>query len=299
MSRDTAKRGKRLRLAGQKRLTAGLAHHRWPVLAPDAERIAFAVGEGFDQCWVITDRKGRVGRIFEGPADGGACFGPDGSFAFGRKTGGASEIWYAPGPSAAAVRLLGGDGKTYQGPALSPDGKTLAFAGDADGKGQLSLQLLEIATGQRMRIANDGYGSAGRPAFATTGELYFDGAFDGRLGIYRLPAGHAEAVRVSPLDVSYRRPAPLGGGLVLAERHVEGKSAVRLVLLDEQTGEEHKLSDLDEAREPSAAIVQDGKAPRIAFIALGAEEPRRFEVHLARLRGLPEREPRAVDGGAA
>ena len=291
MSRDGGKRTRRLRLAGCKRLTSGLAHHRWPVLSADGERLAFAIGDGYEQCWVVTDRKGRIGRIFEGPADGGASFGKDGSFAFGRKVGNAAEIWFAPTAAAASVRLLGGDGKTYQGPALSPDGSTLAFTCDEEGRGNLTLQLLDIASGKRRRITSDGYGSAGRPAFAATGELYFDGATQGRLGIYRLDVGHSEPVRVSPVDVSYRRPAPLGHGLMLAEKHVEGKGAVRLVLLNEATGQETKLSDLEEAREPSCVVIE-GKA-KVAFVALAEAsdgEPRRFDVHTARLRGLPERD---------
>jgi Tol biopolymer transport system component len=275
-------------LDGTKRLTSGLAHHRWPVLSPDGERLAFAIGDGFEQSWAIADRKGRIGRLFEGPADGGACFGRDGSFAFGRRAGTAAEIWFAPSPAATAVRLLGGDGRTYQGPALSPDGKLLAFVADDEGQGRMTLQLLEIESGKRHKIVSDAYGSAGRPAFAPTGELYFDGSSQGRLAIWRVDLQSRTVVRVSAEDVSYRRPAPIRTGLVLAEKHVEGKSAVRLVLLDEADGAEYRLSDLDEAREPSCVVI-DGKI-RVAFICLAEAadgEPRRFDVHLARLRGLP------------
>ncbi len=284
----STKRPRRARLDGQKRVTSGLAHHRWPVLSADGQRLAFAIGDGFEQSWAIADRKGRIGRLFDGPADGSACFGRDGSFAFGRRAATVAEIWYAPSLSATAVRLLGGDGRTYLGPALSPDGTTLAFVTDVDGSGRLTLQLLELATGKRRKLPVDGYGSAGRPAFAPTGELYFDGTSHGRLALYRYDAASQTIVRVSPDDVSYRRPAPIGTGLVLAEKHVEGKSAVRLVLLDERRATETKLSDLDEVREPSCVVI--GGKVRVAFISLAdaAEgEPRRFDVHLARLRGLP------------
>ena len=301
MSEKQTKRGKRLRLEGRKRITAGLSHHRWPVLSLDGQWLAYAIGEGFDQCWAIADRKGRIGRLFEGPADSGASFGKDGSFAFGRKVGAASEIWFAPSLAAPAVRLLGGDGKIYQGPALSHDGRSLAFVCDEEGRGTLTLQILDLASGKRQRIASDRYGSAGRPVFSSTGELYFDGQFDGRLGIYRLaPSSDGaanEPVRISPTEDSHRRPSPVGRGLVLAEKVVEGKGAVRLVLLDERTGSESKLSDLDEAREPCSVLL-DGKV-RVAFIALGDDEPRRLDVYTARLRGLRDQsEADSLDAGS-
>lgn len=297
------KKHRRLELDSPKRLTAGLVHHRWPVIAADGERLAYAAGDGADSTWVLTDRKGRVARTFEGPADSGACFGADGSFAFSRRLGATSEIWIAPAPSSPAVRLLGGDGKIYREPALSPDGRTLAFACGDDPSGRTSVWLLDVPTGQRRMLPSDGR-SDGRPSFGPTGDLYFDGAQNGRVAVYRYHPESDVAVRISPDDGSYRRPAALGNGLVLVEKHLDG--VVRLVVLDDVSGQELRLDEMGELRDP--AVARRKQRPFVLYAALSDPsdgEPRRFDIYMAKLRGLPRQRiesapvtPEAAAGGA-
>src|SRR5438874_713256 len=174
-------RWKSIALKDERRLTAGLVHHRWPAFSRDGQWLAFAASSGHDATWVLTDRRGRVARTLDGPADGGASFGPahDSSpLAFGRRAGATSEIWLMPGGGAPPVRLLGGDGRLYREPAWSPDGASLAFSGSGDGRA--SLWSLTLSTGERKTLTADPLRSDGRPAFSPEGDvLYFEGAAEG------------------------------------------------------------------------------------------------------------------------
>ncbi len=55
-------RWKSIELKDERRLTAGLVHHRWPAWSPDGRWLAFAVASGVEATWVVTDRRGRVAR---------------------------------------------------------------------------------------------------------------------------------------------------------------------------------------------------------------------------------------------
>jgi Tol biopolymer transport system component len=275
---------KAISVGAERRLTAGRVHHRWPCWSPDGEHVAFAVGDGLDAAWVLTDRRGRVARVFEGPAEGGACFGPDGAFAFGRGAGAASEIWMSPGGSAPAVRLLGGDGKRYTEPAWSPDGSWLAFA--CSDNGRASLWRLTISTGERKPLTADPLRSDGRPAFAPDGDvLFFEGAAEGDIGVFALELLENRLERVTPHGVISRRPAPLSSELTLLERQVDG-TATQIVIADRRRGRERVL--VDGAREPS--VVRLKRRLRVAWAAAGPDEPRRSDIFVARLRGALEEE---------
>jgi Tol biopolymer transport system component len=298
MAKQSGVRWKSIALKDEKRLTAGLVHHRWPAFSHDGRWLAFAASSGHDATWVLTDRRGRVARTLDGPADGGASFGAagDGSqLAFGRRAGATSEIWLMPGGGAPPVRLLGGDGRLYREPAYSPDGTQLAFACGDDASGRTHLELLDISTGKRTSLTHDAHRSDGRPAFAPDGELYFEGTTDdGDVAIYALSSpgidggGRREIMRVTVTGAVSRRPAPLSHDLVLVERQLDG-GGTHLVLIDRRSVRERDLTpDGAEHREPAVLKLGSGKI-KLAFTALTAAadgEPRRFDVCTARLKGL-------------
>ncbi|HZS42170.1 MAG TPA: hypothetical protein VFF06_35315 [Polyangia bacterium] len=286
-------RWKSITLKDERRLTAGLVHHRWPAFARDGQWLAFAASSGHDATWVLTDRRGRVARTLDGPADGGASFGAarDGSpLAFGRRAGATSEIWLMPGGGAPPVRLLGGDGRLYREPAWSPDGASLAFSCGDEASGPTHLELLDISTGRRTPLTNEAQRSDGRPAFSPDGaELYFEGAAeDGDVAIYALNLERRDVMRVTVTGAVSRRPAPLSHELVVVERQLDG-GGTHLVLIDRRTVRERDLTpDGAEHREPAVLRLSNGKI-KLAFTALTAAaegEPRRFDVCTARLKGL-------------
>jgi Tol biopolymer transport system component len=267
-----------LELADEERLTAGVVHHRHPCWSPDGKWIAYAA----DDCWLIVDRRGRVARVFEGPAEGGAGFGHDGAFAFGR----GKEIWLSPGGSAPAVRLLGGDGGLYRDPAFSHDGSRLVVAHSADGSTRTRLLSLEIATGARQILTSDALRTDSRPAFSPDGDVvFFEGTVGNESAIWALDKH--EVTRVSRMGASYRRPAPLSSELLVAERK-EAAGPARLVLLDWTRNRERPLHEAEgEQHDPAVCRTPKGKT-RLAWSALppGAGKPTRADVAIARVKGL-------------
>jgi Tol biopolymer transport system component len=288
MSKRPGLRWKSISLDGERRLTAGLAHYRCPTWSRDGKRLAFAVAD----TWVVVDRRGRIDRMLDGSADGGASFGAagggcDAPLAYGRRIGAASEIWLSPGGGAPSVRLLGGDGRVYREPAFSPDGRRLAYACGDEGAARTQLHLLELSTGERRLVTADPTRSDGYPAFSPDGEqLYFEGAAEDDVAVFALDLARNQLERVTPADVVSRRPAPISSQLVLVERAQPGDRRQQLVLVDRVDVRERAIAGTDggEKREPAVHLGRSGKV-RLAYTALSGE-PRRFEVCVARLRGV-------------
>jgi Tol biopolymer transport system component len=274
-------------LADEERLTAGVVHHRSPCWSPDGKWLAYAA----DDCWLIVDRRGRMARVFEGPAHTGAGFGPDGAFAFGR----GKEIWLSPGGSAPAVRLLGGDGGLYRDPVFSHDGSRLVVAHSADGGTRTSLLSLEISTGARQILTDDPRRSDTHPAFSPDGDiLFFEGIVGNDSAIWALDKN--ELTRVSRIGASYRRPAPLSSELLIAERTEAGGTA-RLILLDWTRNRERPLHEVEgEQHDPAVCRTPKGKT-RLAWSSLpkGEGKPTRADVAIARVKGLEAFEEQPVE----
>lgn len=172
MAKEQASRLKDTRVRSVRRLTAGFLHHGSPVWSNDGHMLCFALGQGPDSHWLLTDRKGRARRVLPGPVVGGASIAPDHSVAYGRQVGATAEIWLLPAMDAQPQRLLGGDGRLYRDPAFSPDGRSLCYAAD-DGPSDspLRLWILQLARGEHSLLVSeppaiDGAvrGAAGGPA---------------------------------------------------------------------------------------------------------------------------------------
>lgn len=298
-----------LRLRRVRRITAGLVHHRAPVWSSSGRHIASHIGEGHDSCWVVSDRKGRIARVLEGPVDGTASFAPDGSLAYGRQVGATSEIWIVPSGGAAPRRLLGGDGRLYRDPAFSPDGRLLCYAAD-DGPASrhepsLKLWLLDLARDEA-RILVEGLTDRGtqgparlaHPAWSQSGDaVYFEAIYGDRSQIYRVdvpasgaPGFGSRALPQRLTEHGYRRPAPLASGLILCEQASvapDGDGASALVLLDHRR-EPHVLPIIGMcARDP--AVVWRKKEVLVVWAMpsrAAPDEPSRYDLHVAELLGV-------------
>jgi dipeptidyl aminopeptidase/acylaminoacyl peptidase len=275
MAKAQGVRWKAIELRDEKRVTAGLAHHRRPAWSPDGRWLAFAAGDGADASWVLADRRGHVARVLGGPAVGGAAIGPAGQIAIGRRVGESSEIWMAASPALPAVRLLGGDGRSYRDPAFSPDGTKLAFAVAERGR-PASLALLELSTGTRQPLPSDPQRSDGSPAFSPDGRLlYFEGLREGEPQCWSLDLVGGGLLRVTAEGKPSRSPAPIAEHVIVVEREAEGKT--QLVLVDCEAMREREL--WPQGRHPAAA---GGSKVRLAFV----ERDERDEIVVARVKGV-------------
>jgi hypothetical protein len=290
-----AKRGglrwKSIGLKEEERLTAGLVHHRRPTWSSDGKWLAYAAGDQADACWVVSDRRGRVARVLTGAAAGGASFSPEGALAFGRKAGARAEIWLAAG-GLPPVRLLGGDGASYADPAFSPDGRLLAYTATEAPDAPSRLYILELAGGQRHALHHEPDRTDAHPTFTPDGEeLLFDGAQADDVAVYALRFQNHALERVSAMRTVSRHPAALTRELLVVERPGEG--GCRLVAIDRREHRERELLVDDAApardedlRDPCATTGRSGKV-RLAFARLVRDgELRRYEVCIARMKGV-------------
>jgi len=229
-------------------------------------------------------------------------------------------------------RLLGGDGRLYRDPAYSPDGRYLCYAADDGQAGAaLRLWLLDLVHDEHRilvpelssAIAADlGAGPVhiSHPAWSLGGDLlYFEAAVGGNSAVYTVSTGTMQIERLT--GVGYRRPAPLAPGLVLCERAGTGplhSGETELVLIDHGSRKQrHKqrpgsgTGQLDEAVPPTSqttlvahgarepAVVRRKKAAFVAWAMpcrAAPDEPNRFDLHVARLFGLPESSPTTASG---
>lgn len=316
-SRRSERRLRDLRIRRVRRITGGRIHHRAPVFSACGRLVASAHGDGHDTVWLITDRKGRVVRFLEGPVEGGASFAPDGSLAYGRQVGATAEIWLLPAGGARPRRLLGGDGRLYRDPAFSPDGRYLCYAADGGSEdarpdGALRLWLLDLSRDEHTLLVGDDALEetsppapflVAHPAWSPTSEaIYFEATTGEDTSLRCLDLSSRRVSRLT--DTGYRRPAPLGDGLVLCERvAAEGQTA--LALLEhrpadpraERGGRTARVHDLslrgraDCAREPAVARTRKG-ALLIAWsmpCTADLDEPQRCDIHVGELAGLAGR----------
>lgn len=327
MAKEQASRLKDTRVRSVRRLTAGFLHHGSPVWSPDGHMLCFALGQGPDSHWLLTDRKGRARRVLPGPVVGRASVAPDHSVAYGRQVGATAEIWLLPAMDAQPQQLLGGDGRLYRDPAFSPDGRSLCYAAD-DGPSDspLRLWILQLLRGEHSLLVSEppsiegavGPVRAGHPAWSADCEHVF----------FEVAQGEKSAVAV--VEVASRRvqlltgsgfgsPAPVAAGLLCLERS-DPDGLCDLCLLQyraprppigELAGEAPATADEASrfrvrttelsgiaagAREPAAAVGRKGVV-HLAWIAPGRKkggEPQRYDVHAGQLaRLLHARAPRA------
>jgi hypothetical protein len=310
MTKDTSVKLRSASVRRVRRITSGLQHHRAPSWSPDGRRLISACGSGADSAWIVSDRKGRVACVLEGPVEGSAAIAPDQTVAYGRQVGATSEIWILPSGGAAPRRLLGADGRLYRDPAFSPDGHLLCYAAD-DGTGKsgaLKLWLLDLAQDQRSELLSDERAggdtrpvSLGHPTWSPSGErLFFEAMTADGPALYLLELASRAATRLT--GPGYRRPSAISDTLLCAERALEDGGS-EIVLLELRPGRlagglrvrEAALTErADCARDP--AVCAGAAKKKVGALLCWAEpgkqldgEPQRYDLHVGELVGLPLR----------
>ena len=108
-----------------------------------------------------------------------------------------------PKPDALLTRVTADAGLTTD-PALSPDGKMIAYASDRGGDGGLDIWIQQLANGESIRLTNDPSDDH-QPSFSPDGSTIVFRSERDRGGIYTVPAlgGEARLVVAEGYDPQY------------------------------------------------------------------------------------------------
>jgi serine/threonine-protein kinase len=150
---------------------------RW---TPDSRRVAFLAGSGVAELGVSVRRfdASDAGESLLPPSRNvnEIDFTPDGRtlvYRTGNLLGTRDILRFTPGTDSAPRMLLGGAQDDY-GPAISPDGKWLAYVSTESGRAEVSVRRLADPTSGRTPVSVDG---GAPPVWSRSGrELFFQGS---------------------------------------------------------------------------------------------------------------------------
>jgi hypothetical protein len=150
------------------------------------------------------------------------------------------------------VRAPGG-GRFIQvsDPALSPDGRELAFVGVAS-DGQQDIYIVSLKGGEARRLTNDPYSE--RDLSWGPDGIYFasDATDHGRANLFRIAPASGERVRLTTAPASDRHPSLLPDGSILFSSDVNGKLDLYLL----KDGETKQITDF------ATGLVSPALAPK-------------------------------------
>jgi TolB protein len=164
-----------------------------PGWSPDGKRLVVTLSrDGGSQLFMIDLGGGEPRRLTQGSAiDTEACFAPDGqSLYFVSDRGGGPQIYRMALQPGAAAERVSFDGAYNISPAISPDGRTLAYVNRGTGFRVMTLRLQPGAVPQAVTDSNDDE----HPSFAP----------NGRLLVYATRARGRDVLMTTTLDGKFR-----------------------------------------------------------------------------------------------
>ena len=155
------------------RLTSG-GSSLWASWSPDGTRVVYASnrpGTSWDLAWKAADGNGEEEVLLARPEiQHPGSFARNGTLAFTQIDASGWDIWLVRPASGAAPELLLGSRAGERSPALSPDGRWVAYASDESGRSEIFVRLLAERS-RWWQVSTDG---GEEPVWARSGtELYF------------------------------------------------------------------------------------------------------------------------------
>jgi serine/threonine-protein kinase len=169
---------KDLRSGSRTRLTFAEDLHRMPRWAPDGRTVTYLTGSGGDlNVWSRrADGAGEASLVFDhalGLAEG--FYSPGGEWLLVRvgsgSDGGLRDILTVrPGVDTAAAPLLASPEFAEQSPAVSPDGRWIAYASDETGRLEVYVRPFPHVDGEKLSVSRSG---GGNPIWSRDGRRLF------------------------------------------------------------------------------------------------------------------------------
>ena len=200
------------------RLTFGAAPELMPAWTPDGEFVAFRSGNGL--AWMRSDGSGKVERLADvSPNAGPWSFSADGKWLTFWPLQPGSDLWVAPVERAPGVLRLGQPQPLLQGggskgaPAISPDGRWLAYTSDESGRFEIYVMPFLPAVSLKIgKWQGSGGGGLAPKWSANTRELFYQ-SLDRRVEVAAYTARGDSFVPEKPRVWSEKQ---LGGGGLFA-----------------------------------------------------------------------------------
>jgi TolB protein len=188
---------------GRQRLVANFkGSNSAPAWSPDGSSLAVTLSrDGNSQIYAVSAQGGEPRRLTQsGGIDTEPVYSSDGRIYFVSDRGGSPQIYRmgAQGEGASRAERVSFSGNYNISPALSPDGKRMAYVSRVGG--EFKLHVMDLASGQAQAITDTGFDE--RPSFAP----------NSRLVLYATRQGNQEALMTSTLDGKIKARLSAQGG---------------------------------------------------------------------------------------
>jgi Tol biopolymer transport system component/DNA-binding winged helix-turn-helix (wHTH) protein len=239
------------------RLTNDLSSYASMSLSADTGTLALVQSEIDANLWVApADDPGRIRAVTSGSGkiDSPGAWTPDGRIVYHSTASGTYDIWITRTDGRNPQQLTS-DVRINQGPAVSPDGRSIVFLSDRTGTPHLWRMNLD---GSDQRQLTNGAGGEQNPQFSPDGRWLVYRTALGRPTVWKIPAGGGEAVQLTS-RTSYG-PVVSPDGKLVAYAYLDDEGASRLAVAPLAGGEPVKTFALPATYERPLRWTPDGRA---------------------------------------
>jgi serine/threonine-protein kinase len=223
-----------------RQLTFDPGVNRGVVWSADGQRIAFSrpLGDGEEVYWQAADGAGVPAALTRGsgfpafPVD----FTPDGAALLYTTSGAPRRTYMVPVAGGAGTLLLGGPASEGS-PAISPDGRWLAYVSDESGTFEVYVRPFpDVAAGQRWQISS---GGGYHPQWSRdSGELFYLKGSEPTVAMVAVPFESGETFRHRAAVELFRGEFVVGGPVIGPDVYAVSADGQRFLMIERQRAAE-------------------------------------------------------------